>query len=34
MTDFAELEQAEAFTFSIRATQIKQGAVQTSPLFQ
>lgn len=26
MTDFAELEQAEAFTFSIRAAQIEQGA--------
>ena len=26
MTNFAELEQAEAFTFSIRATQIEQGA--------
>ena len=25
MTNFAELEQAEAFTFSIRATQIEQG---------
>jgi cell filamentation protein len=25
MTDFADLEQAEAFTFSIRATQIEQG---------
>jgi cell filamentation protein len=26
MTNFAELEQAEAFTFSIRATQLEQGA--------
>ncbi|KAA0965741.1 hypothetical protein FQ087_05520 [Sporosarcina sp. ANT_H38] len=26
ITDFAELEQAEAFTFSIRAAQIEQGA--------
>lgn len=26
MTNFAELEQAEAFTFSIRATQIEQGS--------
>lgn len=26
ITDFTELEQAEAFTFSIRATQIEQGA--------
>ena len=26
MTNFAELEQAEAFTFLIRATQIEQGA--------
>ena len=26
MTDFADLEQAEAFTFSIRATQIEQGS--------
>ena len=26
MTNFTELEQAEAFTFSIRATQIEQGA--------
>ena len=26
ITDFLELEQAEAFTFSIRATQIEQGA--------